>query len=622
MDRTSLVPARMIRDWLFCPRSAVLQWVHGEWADNRFTVDGTWQHRRADRPTRDLPRGAAGVAAAGPEARQDVGAWAGGGSAGDGGGDGGGDGNADKPPIREVEGVGRVRSLYLSSEAEGVVAKMDVAEVEGDEVRPVETKRGRPARDGEAWEADRVQLGVAALILRDKGYRCQRGAVWYVSARKRVEVALDDELTAQTRRVIQQLRQAADAGTVPPPLVDSPKCKGCSLSGICLPDETRLLASLTGADADADAGTDADASAGNHGDAGASTQPATSTSVRPRRLYASDVAAAPLYVTDSKAQVGAREGIFTIRLGGEQVARVRGAETSQIAVFGRAQVTTMALRAAFDLSIPVCYFTYGGYFMGLAHGHVHKNVVLRQAQFAAAADGARSLAVARSIVAGKIRNQRTQLRRNLVEADDQAIRELKRLAGQAERADSMASLLGYEGTAAAVYFAHVPKMLRKRALKASFDWKGRNRRPPRDPVNALLSFVYSLLTKDLTATALAVGFDPYMGFYHQPRYGKPALALDLMEEFRPLVADSVVLTLLNKGEVKEGHFVSRADGCNLTSAGRKAVLRAYERRLREEIRHPLFGYRVTWRRVLEVQTRVMARWVTGEAASYVPMVTR
>ncbi len=576
MDQASLVPARILRDWMFCPRSAILQWVHREWDDNRYTIDGSWQHRRADRPTRDLPEP--------PHAPQED----------------------DEPEVREVEGIGRVRSLYLSSEAEGVVAKMDVVEVAGDEVRPVETKRGRPTREGEAWEADRVQLGVAALILRDKGYRCERGAVWYVSARKRVDVALDDDLLEQTRRLVRELRAAADEGTLPPPLVDSPKCKGCSLSGICLPDETRLLASITGAGAAED-----DETAG-----------ASASAARPRRLYASDVGAAPLYVTDSKAQVGAREGIFTVRVGGERVARVRGAETSQIAVFGRAQVTTMALRTAFDLGIPVCYFTYGGYFTGLAHGHVHKNVVLRQAQFAAAADAGRSLEVARSIVAGKIRNQRVQLRRNLVEADDQAIRELKRLAGAAEEADSMASLLGYEGTAAAVYFARVPKMLRKRALQASFDWQGRNRRPPRDPINALLSFVYSLLTKELTATALAVGFDPYMGFYHQPRYGKPALALDLMEEFRPLVADSVVLTLLNKGEVKEGHFISRADGCNLTSAGRKAVLRAYERRLREEIRHPLFGYRVSWRRVLEVQTRVLARWVLGEAASYVPMVTR
>ena len=584
-----LVPARMVNEWFFCPRLAILEWSHRDWGDNRFTVDGRWQHRRADRPTRDLPDPSIGGAGSGPATA----------------------GEEGEPEVRDVEGIGRVRSLYLSSEAEGVVAKMDVVEVEGSEVRPLETKRGRPTREGEAWEADRVQLGVAALILRDKGYRCDRGAVWYVSARTRVAVDLDDALIEQTRRLVRELREAADAGALPPPLVDSPKCKGCSLSGICLPDETRLLVSLTGA-------------AGSGGSLGAEpeAEPRPDPPGRPRRLYPSDVGAAPLYVTDSKAQVGAREGIFTIRVGGDKVARVRGAETSQIAVFGRAQVTTMALRAAFDLGIPVCYFTYGGYFMGLAHGHVHKNVVLRQAQFAAAADGARSLAVARSIVAGKIRNQRTQLRRNLVEADDQAIRELKRLAGEAERADSMASLLGYEGTAAAVYFARVPKMLRKRALKASFDWKGRNRRPPRDPVNALLSFVYSLLTKDLTATVLAVGFDPYMGFYHQPRYGKPALALDLMEEFRPLVADSVVLTLLNKGEAKEGHFVSRADGCNLTAAGRKVVLRAYERRLREEIRHPLFGYRVSWRRVLEVQTRVMARWVLGEAASYVPIVTR
>jgi CRISPR-associated protein Cas1 len=156
----------------------------------------------------------------------------------------------------------------------------------------------------------------------------------------------------------------------------------------------------------------------------------------------------------------------------------------------------------------------------------------------------------------------------------------------------------------------------------AFDFDGRNRRPPRDPVNALLSLGYALLTKDLTIKLLAVGFDPYMGFYHQPRYGRPALALDVMEEFRPLVVDSAVLTAINTGVVQPTDFIRRAGAVALTSAGRARFLGAYERRMDEEITHPLFGYRVSYRRILEVQVRLLARHLGGELDEYPPFLTR
>lgn len=155
-----------------------------------------------------------------------------------------------------------------------------------------------------------------------------------------------------------------------------------------------------------------------------------------------------------------------------------------------------------------------------------------------------------------------------------------------------------------------------------FSFEGRNRRPPTDAVNCLLSYGYGLLTKDLTVVTFAIGFDPYIGFYHRPRYGRPALALDLAEEFRPLIVESTVLTLINNGEVKDSHFIVRAGGVALTPDGRKAVLRAYERRLDTEITHPIFGYKVTYRRVLETQARLLGAVMLGEVQSYSPLVTR
>ena len=150
----------------------------------------------------------------------------------------------------------------------------------------------------------------------------------------------------------------------------------------------------------------------------------------------------------------------------------------------------------------------------------------------------------------------------------------------------------------------------------------RNRRPPRDPVNAVLSFVYSLLVKELTIVLQAVGFDPMLGFFHRPRYGRPSLALDVAEEYRPLIADSTALMAFNNGELDHTSFLERAGAVTLTEAGRKSVIAAFERRLEQEVTHPIFGYRVSYRRILEVQARLLARTITGELPEYIPFFTR
>ncbi|HUO39913.1 MAG TPA: CRISPR-associated endonuclease Cas1 [Mycobacterium sp.] len=194
----------------------------------------------------------------------------------------------------------------------------------------------------------------------------------------------------------------------------------------------------------------------------------------------------------------------------------------------------------------------------------------------------------------------------------------------ARECGDFAALLGIEGTAARLYFAQFPKMLSKACsgFGAEFSLLGRNRRPPPDPINALLSFCYSMLTKDLVAVTLGVGLDPYLGVFHRSRHSRPALALDLAEEFRPLIADSVVIGVLNNGEIGPRDFVRRGGAVALTGEGRKSVLRAYERRLDTAIRHPVFGYRITYRRVLDVQARLLAAVLVGELPEYMPMVTR
>jgi CRISPR-associated protein Cas1 len=298
-----------------------------------------------------------------------------------------------------------------------------------------------------------------------------------------------------------------------------------------------------------------------------------------------------------------------------------------------------------------------------------KNVFTRIAQFRAAADRLESLRLARLCVQGKIRNQRTLLMRNHAAPPASVLGRLKHAAQHALEAESIEELLGIEGSAALVYFENFSGMIklgddpdealvgdgagrneevvktmdaargggseaRSMASRSkgrrdaagqqffSFDFTRRNRRPPRDAVNALLSLGYSLLARDCTVAAHAVGFDPYVGFYHQPRFGRPALALDLMEEFRALIADSVALTLINTRVIAPTDFVRAGDAVNLSAEGRKRYFNAYEQRLNATIVHPVFDYQVSYRRALELQARLLAKALTGEIEQYVPFVTR
>jgi len=426
--------------------------------------------------------------------------------------------------------------------------------------------------------------------LREHGYRCDFGVLWFAESRQRVVVAFDATLVARTQELIAELRQVALSSEPPPPLVDSPKCPRCSLVGICLPDEVNTLAERSVAP--------------------------------PRRLIPRDDAPKPLYVTEQGAHVTKDKGRIEVTKKGERLVSVRTIDVSQLCIYGNVQVSTQLLRELFGREVPVCWFSHGGWFSGLAEGLPGRNVELRRRQAIVAGRG--GLDIARRIVNSKILNSRTLLRRNSRERSDRLLDQLKRLADQALETSSVASLLGIEGVAARLYFGSFATMLRedKRLPGGPFTFEGRNRRPPTDPVNCMLGYVYGLLTKELTTTAYAVGFDPYQGFYHRPRFGRPALALDLAEEFRPLVAESVVVNLVNNGEVTSGDFLVRAGGVALTQSGRKAVLAGYERRMAAELRHPQFGYRASYRRILEVQCRLLAAHLLGEIPAYVPVTTR
>ena len=329
-----------------------------------------------------------------------------------------------------------------------------------------------------------------------------------------------------------------------------------------------------------------------------------------------------MYVTLQGATVGIRNDRLEVYLDGEKQASYRLIDVSQLCVFGNVTVSSQAVRGLMLRATPVLWFSYGGWFAGMAEGLPRKNVDLRIAQFGASEQ--QQFEVAKRMVAGKIRNSRTMLRRNSRTSTEPTADQLKELASQALHAKSAQQLLGIEGTAARLYFGRFTSMVgpNTKVDVSDFQQNGRARRPPPDPLNALLSFCYSLLVKDLTVILFSVGFDPYYGVFHRPRFGRPALSLDLAEEFRPLVAESVALQVLNNAEVGPRDYKIRAGGCTLEASGRKAVLKAYERRLEQEITHPQFGYKASYRRVMDIQARLLGAVMIGEVSDYVAMVTR
>lgn len=361
---------------------------------------------------------------------------------------------------------------------------------------------------------------------------------------------------------------------------------------------------------------------------------------RVRQLVTSRDERKPLYLNTQGLSLGKSGDVLQAKEKGKLIQEFRMNDVSQVNVMGNIQVTTQAIQSLLQAEVPLVYFSYGGWFHGMTQGVGLKNILWRREQFRCADRPEFCLRLARKLVSAKIQNQRTFLMRNHIEPPTDAIQFIKTLKWESERAESLPSLLGIEGLAARIYFQHFDGMIKterdsvghsKQAQETSngtgdkwlqFNFDGRNRRPPRDPINALLSLGYSLLSKDLTIICAGVGLDPYLGFYHQPRFGRPSLALDLMEPFRPLVVDSTVVTAINNRMVTPEHFVSAGDAVALTADGRKAFFRAYEQRMDQLITHPLFDYRVSYRRILEIQTRLLARCLTGEIWDYPSFVTR
>ena len=489
-----------------------------------------------------------------------------------------------------------LRSVAVHSETLGLTGVVDLIEDTGNGRLLLDYKRGSPHRDENgsdtARENDAAQLASYALLLREEGIEISQAFVYYAAVKKRVAVPLTEALFEKTLQTLNEARQVAVSGHCPPPLRNDPRCLQCSAYPVCLPNESLHWAGLM---PNAPKDKEAPRPPGDDGEI--------------------------IVVQDHKAYVGRRGGELTVAVEGGVPTKHPLEQLQSVYIFGAVQISTQAVQGCLEQSIPIAYFSPAGRFLGMTSGLPSSGTDARQGQYRLFGEPDIRKKLAASIISAKIHNQRVILMRN-GDAPKIVLERLASLRDQAASGDhSLESLLGIEGSAAALYFENFGSMLKGSAFE-NFDFHGRNRRPPKDPVNALLSQGYSILAKEITGMCHAIGLDPFLGFFHQPRYGRPALALDLMEEFRPLLADSVAISLLNRQELDVGDFSKTTRGTFMGDDARKQYWRAWFRRMDTEVTHPQFGYKMSYRRMLDVQARQFWRFCRGEATEYHPFTTR
>lgn len=582
-------PCRGVAEYAYCPRLFYYMTVEGIFVPSHDTEEGARVHKRVDRPS---------VAPESPSEQAEE------------------DAEDDRPQS--------VRSLALTSEHFGLTAKLDLAEITGTRAVPVEYRKGRPRRSQapapavdemmestlpfespEPWPTDRVQVGLQAILLEEAGYEVHEAVLYYAAEKLRLRIEVDEALKTEALAVLAEAKLAAE-GPRPAPLINDPRCPRCSLQPICLPDEVNHQR-LTGITVD-----------------GKNTAEAEER-LTPRKLWPPRDDGIHVVLQKEGIRVGVRgQSVRITDKDGQVIRDFPLANVESLAVLGGVQVSTQALTVFADHEVPVGFLTAAGRLVAMMDPMGPTSAAVRTAQVRILDQPGRALELARAVTVAKITNQRTLLMRNHSDLPSRVASDLQDSISAAQGAKAMDELRGHEGNAAAIYFRHFRGMFKTgiEEIAREFDANGRKRRPPPDPINAVLSFAYSMLTNECVAACRLASLEPTIGALHTTRPGRPALALDLVEPFRPLIADSVAVSAFNRGELSEGHFLRTAAGCALTDSGRKGFFSAYGRRMDTEVTHPAFEYRLSYRRMLMLHARLVAAWLLGEVPTLAFLTTR
>lgn len=476
---------------------------------------------------------------------------------------------------------------------------MDALRTRDGETIPYEHKRGRCHRDEnkqpQAWESDRIQvLAYACLLESCFGIKVKEGRIRYHADNVLVHVPLDDAGREAVREAIQKAR-SLQKSTHRPPVTDNERlCARCSLAPVCLPEEARL---------------------------------AHDREWQPMRLFPEDDTRQIIHVLEPGTAVGKTGEQIKITRRNQPVETVPAYQIGQLVLHSFSQISTQALYFCAERGIGVHFISGGGRYLGSFDSR-QGSIQRRVRQYAALSNAETCLELARKLVVCRGQGQRKFLMRGtrgkkaVLEKLQTAIKQMQLLLKQVPQAQSLQSLLGFEGNLAKLYFGALPNLISSEVPeKLWFD--GRNCPPPKDRFNALLGFGYSLLEKDVMNSILTVGLEPALGFYHQPRSQAAPLALDLMEIFRVILVDMPIIASINRGkwDVKED-FEVRGQQVWLSDAGRRKFVEMYESRKQESWKHPVTGYSLTYRRLLELEVRLLEKEWSGESGLFAQLVVR
>jgi CRISPR-associated protein Cas1 len=501
--------------------------------------------------------------------------------------------------IEREEDEGEWLTLTLESERWGLVGKVDCVRQRDGMLIPYEHKRGRSVRsqDGgaDAWPSDRLQVvAYAALLEEHTGRTVTEGRVRYHADNTMVRVPLDAQARADLQRALAQAR-ALQSSVERPPVTDNERlCVRCSLAPVCLPEEARL---------------------------------AQQSDYKTIRLFPADDDRQVLHVLTPGAKIGRKGDQLEVTAKEVEPQRYPVQEVGQVVLHGFAQITTQALRLCAEREVGVHWVTMGGRYMGAwtaGAGPVQRRI----RQYKALTDPAVCLRLAKQLAEARVRGQLSVLLRasrdvgRATAVVKDAISSIRKLLRPLTHADSLESLRGYEGSIAAQYFGALPDLIAPE-VSPLMRPDGRNRRPPRDRCNALLSFGYALLLKDVMNAILVVGLDPALGFYHQPRSQAHPLALDMLELFRVPLVDLPVLASINRRQWDETEdFQIAGQQVWLSEAGQKKFIQIYERRKADQWKHPVIGHALSYARLIELEVRLLEKEWMNEGGLFARMRLR
>ena len=330
------------------------------------------------------------------------------------------------------------------------------------------------------------------------------------------------------------------------------------------------------------------------------------------------------YITQEDAFIGKTDERLTVKAEKKKLLDSPLLKLEGIVILGRATISPMVVNELLQRHIPLTFLTQTGRYLGRLEPEFTKNIFVRKAQWSAAGNTPQAIHLVQGFVRGKLKNYRHTLQRKVRDFSqlnlDSEIFRLEDTINAIEETDKIDSLRGLEGVGSAVYFGSFNQVINN----PQFSFQARRRRPPTDPVNGLLSLGYSLLRHDIQSAVNIVGFDPYLGYLHVEHYGRPALALDLMEEFRPLIVDAMVLSILNKELLSPNDFETEpiSNAVSLTKEGLKAFLRCYEEKKQTQFKHPVLKRKCTYQEAFEIQARLMAKYLMGETDKYPPLIIK